>query len=121
MLTPLAAAMIANAAKSDVQPRVDRHEPDERHGDRVDRVGVLDLVRRDDRHDDEPQHLLAGADALAGLGVEVVVERAEAADEQQRRERRDDPARRQAPLRQKNSASDDADHEEAAHRRACPP
>ena len=45
----VAAAMIANAAKSDVDPRVDHHRADERHRDLVDRVRVLDLERRGDR------------------------------------------------------------------------
>ena len=33
MFTPLAVATMANAANSDVQPRVDRHGADERHRD----------------------------------------------------------------------------------------
>ena len=44
-LTPLAAATIANAANSDVQPRLDRHGADERHGDGRDVVGLAGSAR----------------------------------------------------------------------------
>ena len=40
MLTPLAAATIANAANDDVQPRVDGDGADERHRDPGDLVGL---------------------------------------------------------------------------------
>ena len=51
MFTPLRAATIANAAKSDVDDRVDRHVADERHRDAGDVVGLLDLPRGDERDD----------------------------------------------------------------------
>ena len=101
--------------EGDVHPAVDHHGPDERHRDPVDRVGVLDLERRDDGDDDQPEHLLAGADPLPRPGVEVVVERAEAADEDQHGEGREDPARRQ-PAQQEEQHQHDADDQEAAHR-----
>ena len=66
--------------EQDVQPRVDRHGADERHGDGRDGVGLLDLPGGDERDDRQPDELLAGADPLPGPGVEVVVEGAEQAD-----------------------------------------
>ena len=41
--------------------RVDRHGADERHADRRDVVGLLDLARGDDGHDGQPEELLADA------------------------------------------------------------
>ncbi len=117
MLTPLAVATIANAAKAMNTHGSIITVPDERDRDAVDRVRALDLERRGDREDDEPDQLLARADPLARLGVEVVVERAEAADEEQRRQRRDDAARRQAALEEEEQAEHDPDQEQAAHRR----
>ena len=78
MLTPLAAATMANAANDDVDPRGrSATGADERDRDRGDVVRLLDLPGGDERHDRQPEQLLAGPDPLAGPGVEVVVEGAE--------------------------------------------
>ena len=98
-----------------VEPRLDGDRADERHRDGRDRVRLLDLPRRDERHDRQPDELLAGADPLAGLGVQVVVERAEQADPGQRRQRRE---RRRVRLAQEEvDAEHDDDDEQPAHRR----
>ena len=76
-------------AEQDVEPRLDRDRPDERHGDGGDVVRLLDLPGRDERDDRQPDELLAGADPLPGPRVQVVVEGAQHADAGQRRERRE--------------------------------
>ena len=107
MLTPLLAAMIAKAAKIDVDRRVDEDRADERHRDLVDRVRPLDQERGGDREHDLPDELLADPDPLAGLGVQVVVERAEQADAGERRQRRVDAALGR-PAQQQVQGEDDA-------------
>ena len=62
---------------------------DEGDRDGGDRVRLLDLPCRDERDDRQPDELLAGADALPGARVEVVVERAQRSDAGQRGERRE--------------------------------
>ena len=105
MLTPLAMATIANAANAMYSAGSIDDRADERHADGRDRIGLLDLPRRDDGHDGEPEELLAGADPLAGPGVQVIVERAEAADEHERRQQREGRPRRAA--RRNRRADDD--------------
>ena len=107
---------MAKAANSDVHPRVDRDRADERHGDGRDVVGLLDLPGGHERHDGQPDELLAGPDPLPGPGVEVVVEGAQRADAGQRRERREGRGVR-ARAQEEVDAEDDDDDEQAAHRR----
>ena len=65
--------------EEDVEHRVDVDRADERNGDLVDLVRPLDQERGGEREHDLPEQLLADADPLARLGVQVVVERAEQA------------------------------------------
>ena len=86
---PVAHGHDREGRERDVGPRLDRDRADERDGDRHDVVGVLDLPRREDGHDDLPQDLLAGPDPVAGPRVQPVVGEAERADEGERRQRRE--------------------------------
>ena len=80
--------------EEDVDRRVDRGpSPTNGTRDLVDVVGPLDVERGGEREHDLPEELLADADPLAGLGVQVVVERAE----QRRRRRARRAARRCRP------------------------
>ena len=86
---PVAHGHDGEGREGDVDPRVDRDRADEGDGDGRDVVGVLDLPRREQGHDDLPQDLLAGPDPVAGAGVQPVVGEAEAADEGEGRQRRE--------------------------------
>ena len=68
---------------------LDADRAEERHDERVDVVGVLDLPRHDERHDRLPDQLLAGADAVAGARVEPVVGRAQRSHQRERGEGRE--------------------------------
>src|SRR5215210_5945855 len=99
-----------DSGEEDVHPRRHEHVADERDAESLQVIRLLDLEGRHARDHDEPQHLLPGSDALAGLCIQVVVERAQDPDEAERRERSDDAALGDAQ-------DDDHDDEKPAHRR----
>ena len=106
----------------DVEPGRDRDGPDERHEQRRDLIGVLDLPGCDPAHDRLPEQLLAAADAVPGPRVEPVVGRAEQAHERERRERGERRAVDEVPARELQEPGDEqdrADDEKAAHRRGA--
>ena len=106
--------------EDDERPRLDRDVAQERHRQRSDVVGRLDLVGDEQARGDLPQQLLADADPLAGRRVEVVVEGAQATDEQQGEDRRDGLRAPEGAvaddLEEQRAGRDDDDHQDAAHR-----
>ena len=104
--------------EEDVEHRVDVDRADERDRDLVDLVGPLDQERGGEGEDDLPEQLLADADPLPRLRVQVVVERAERSDARERPERGVDAALGRPAQEQVEDDHDD-DQQGAAHRRGA--
>ncbi len=100
--------------EEDVQPRLDRQWTVERHRDGGDRVGLLDLVCRDEGDDREPDQLLAGLDPLPRPRVQVVIERPERTDARERSEWSEGRSVRLA--KEEIDAQDHDDEKQSAHR-----
>ena len=97
--------------EQDVEHRIDVDRADERNGDLVDLVGPLDQERGGEGEHDLPEQLLADADPLPRLRVQVVVERAEQADAGERPERGVDAALGRPAQEQVEGEDDDDDQE----------